>query len=78
MASTKFSLSQYAQLLEFSVKAQYLSKIETIKEDPNLLRKSDLDEYLNDLPSVDYTDIVYYLMLLESKGGKGEGMMADL
>ena len=33
-----------------------------MKDDPYLLKKSDLDEYLNDLPSIDYTDIVDYLV----------------
>ena len=33
-----------------------------MKEDPYLLKKSDLNEYLNDLPSIDYTDIVDYLV----------------
>ena len=33
-----------------------------MKEDPYLLKKLDLDEYLNDLPSTNYTDIVDYLV----------------
>ena len=53
-----FPLSQYAQSLELSARTRYLLKIDTVKEDPYLLKKSDLGEYLNDLPSIDYTDIV--------------------
>ena len=58
----EISLSQYAESLVLSAKARYLSKIETIKEDPYLLKKSDLDVNLNNLPNVDYTDIVNYLV----------------
>ena len=58
----KFPLSQYAQSLELSARARYLLKIDAMKEDPYLLKKSDLDEFLKGLPSVDYTDIVDYLV----------------
>ena len=57
-----FPLSQYAQSLELSARTQYLLKIDAMKEDPCLLKKSELNEYLNDLPSIDYTDIVDYLV----------------
>ena len=57
-----FPLSQYAQSLELSAKTRYLLKIDAMMEDPYLLKKSDLDEYLNDLPSIDYTDIIDYLV----------------
>ena len=57
-----FTLSQYAQSLEISARTRYLLKIDAINEDPCLLKKSDLDEYLNDLPSIDYTDILDYLV----------------
>ena len=57
-----FPPSQYAQSLEISARTQYSLKIDAMKEDPYLLKKSDLDEYLNDLPSIDYTDIVDYLV----------------
>ena len=58
----KFPLSQYAQSLELSARARYLLKIDAMKEEPYLLKKSDLDDCLNGLPSVDYTDIVDYLV----------------
>ena len=55
-------LSQNAVSLVLSAKAHCLSKIETIKEDPYLLKKSDLDVNFNNLPNVDYTDIINYLV----------------
>ena len=57
-----FPLLHYAQALENSARTRYLLKIDAMKEDPYLLKKSDLHEYLNDLSSIDYTDIVDYLV----------------
>ena len=57
-----FPFSQYAQSLEISARTRYLLKVDAMKEDPYLLKKSVLDEYLTDLPSIDYTDIVDYLV----------------
>ena len=58
----KFSLSHNAQSLEISARTRCLLKIDAMKEEPYLLKTSDLDEYLNDLPSTYYTDIVNYLV----------------
>ena len=59
-----FLLSQYAQSLELSARTRYLFKIDAMKEDPYLLKKSlkDLDENLNDLPGIDYAGIGDYLV----------------
>ena len=57
-----FPLSQYAQSLELSARIRYLLKVDAMKEDPCLPKKSDLDEYLSDVPSIDYTNIVDYLV----------------
>ena len=80
----KFPLSQYAQSLELSARARYLLKIDAMKEDPYLLKKSDLDECLKGLPSANYTDIVNYLVnyqlkkLPDGKGDKSEEIIASI
>lgn len=64
MPESSFSLSEYAKKLDENVKWRYLEKITSIGVDPVLIEGKHFEP--DCLPPVEATDLLFYLVLLET------------